>query len=124
MIMAGTDANLPLAVPGFSFHDELQSLHDAGMSNREVLRAATSSPARWLGINTGRVATGYQADLILLDKDPLEDIKHSQDIHAVIARGQFFDRSLLNDLLLAVEAANDRSRKVGIESYRATDAEH
>lgn len=117
MIMAGTDANLPPAVPGFSLHDELQSMYRAGMTNSEVLRSATQTPAQWLGIKSGQVAPGYRADLLLLDNNPLENIEHTRTISTVIANGRVYDRPLLDQMLQAVKVANDRSRKVAIQDY-------
>lgn len=116
-IMAGTDANLPPTVPGFSLHDELISLQKAGMSNVEVLQAATANPAAWLKSNSGKIAPGYEANLVLLDKNPLEDISNTKSIHAVIAKGEVFDRQLLDKILTSVKSANDNSRKVNIDTY-------
>lgn len=116
-IMAGTDANLTPAVPGFSLHDEFESLYNAGMSNAQVLQAATAIPANYLKSNSGKIALGYDASLVLLDKNPLEDISNTQTINTVIARGQVFDRQLLDNILHAVKEANDESRSVDIDSY-------
>lgn len=116
-IMAGTDANLPPTVPGFSLHDELQSLQEAGMSEAQVLQAATSNPAQWLKSNAGKVLPGYDANLVLLDKNPLEDIANTKAIHTVIAKGRVFGRALLDQILAAVRKANDESRTVDIQEY-------
>ncbi|MEX0274096.1 MAG: amidohydrolase family protein [Flavobacteriaceae bacterium] len=116
-IMAGTDTNLPPTVPGFSLHDELISLNNAGMSQAEVLRAATIVPAKWLKSNSGKIAVGYEANLVLLEKNPLVDINNTKSINTVIARGQVFDRHLLDTMLKAVKDANDNSRKVEIKKY-------
>lgn len=118
-IMAGTDANLPPTVPGFSLHDELKSLNKAGMSPAQVLQAATSTPAEWLESNTGTIETGRVANLVLLDKNPLEDIANTTAINMVIAKGQVFDRDLLDQMLVAVKEANDASRTVDISQYRS-----
>ncbi len=118
MIMTGTDANLPLAVPGFSLHDELASLRNAGMTNAEVLKAATSVPAKWLKSNSGKIIPGYEANLVLLEKNPLEDIANTKTINTVIMKGEVFDRDLLNNILAAVKEANDSSRKVDIGKYK------
>lgn len=116
-IMAGTDANLPPTVPGFSLHDELGSLQQAGMTNAQVLKSATAVPATWLKINTGTISVGKSADLVLLDKNPLEDIRYTKAINTVIARGLVFDRILLDKLLAAVRKANDASRTISISYY-------
>lgn len=116
-LMTGTDANLPPTVPGFSLHDEFGSLSRAGLSNAEVLRAATVNPSEWLKSNTGVISAGYEANLVLLDKSPLENISNTRAINTVISRGQIFDRSLLDNILAAVRQANDNSRKVSIDEY-------
>lgn len=116
-IMAGTDANLPVAVPGFSLHDEFISLNHAGMTPAQILNSATVEPARWLDNNAGKVLPGYKANLVLLDKNPLEDISNTQAINSVILNGRLLDRTLLDELLAAVKAANDSSRKIDISQY-------
>lgn len=117
-IMTGTDSNLPPTVPGFSLHDELGSLNNAGMSTAEVLKSSTTIPATWLKSNSGKVLPGYEANLVLLDKNPLTDISNTKAINTVISKGQVFDRNLLDAMLAAVKAANDASRKVNIDEYR------
>lgn len=116
-IMAGTDANLPPAVPGFSLHDEMESLNRAGMTPSQVLRSATSIPAAWLKSNSGKIEPGYEANLVLLDKNPLEDIRNTKSINTVINRGRVFNRNLLNQMLAKVKEANDLSRKVNIDKF-------
>ncbi|MBV1910028.1 MAG: amidohydrolase family protein [Kangiellaceae bacterium] len=71
VVLAGTDANVPIAVPGFSMHDELMSLTNAGMSPSQALLTATAAPANWMKIKSGKIAEGYNADLVLLDANPL-----------------------------------------------------
>lgn len=117
-IMTGTDSNLPPTVPGFSLHDELGSLNRAGMSPSQVLQSATAIPAAWLKSNSGKVSPGYEANLVLLDKNPLDDISNTKAISMVIAKGRVFDRDLLDKMLAAVKDANDASRKVNIDQYR------
>jgi hypothetical protein len=117
-IMTGTDSNLPPTVPGFSLHDELGSLNRAGMSPSQVLQSATVIPATWLKSNSGKISPGYEANLVLLDKNPLEDISNTKAINMVIAKGRVFDRDLLDKMLAAVKDANDASRKVNIDQYR------
>lgn len=116
-IMASTDANLPPLVPGFSLHDEFESLYNAGMSNAQVLQAATTIPATYLKSNSGKIVKGYEANLVLLDKNPLENITNTKTINTVIARGQVFNRALLDSILYAVKEANDLSRKEDISQF-------
>ena len=117
LIMAGTDTNLPPMVPGFSLHDEFLSLANAGMTPADILRSATSVPADWLGNNAGRIEPGRKANLVLLNDNPLQDIGHTRTIQAVFVNGRVFDRRMLDNLLAAVEAANDSSRRENIDRY-------
>ena len=78
-----------------------------GLTEAEVLRAATLEPARYLGaVDTqGTVDAGKVADLVLLSANPLEEIANTQKIEAVVTRGRLFDREALDKLLEAVERA-------------------
>ncbi len=116
-VLAGTDTNLPPTVAGFSLHDEFVSMKNAGMSNVQVLRSATSEPAEWLGSNSGRIAPGLNANLLLLDANPLIDIRNTKTINSVFQNNRMFDRALLDDMLAAVKEANDSSRKKDISHY-------
>jgi len=106
--MAGTDAAPGVYImPGFSLHDELANLVEAGFTPMEALQAATSNPAKFLGIESslGSIEPGKIADLVLLRADPLVDIQNTQKISAVIANGRTFDRESLDNLLKQVETA-------------------
>lgn len=116
-IIAGTDANLPPTVPGFSLHDELQAMQEAGMTKAEVLRSATAIPAQWMGSNTGVIAEGFKANLLLLDQNPLADISYTQSINTVILDGRIYPRAHLDQILKAVKAANDASRTEDISRF-------
>lgn len=100
-IMAGTDAPMPGVYPGFSLHEELQLLVDAGLTPVEALRAATLEPARFLHIEdvSGSVAVGKRADMVLLDADPTRDIRNTRRIRAVVLAGRLLERSQLDALL-------------------------
>lgn len=88
-LLAGTDAGLPFSYPGFSLHDELALLVEAGLSPLDALRAATIAPADYLGERDtmGSVDAGRVADL-LLRRDPLAAIDATRDIAAVVLRGR------------------------------------
>lgn len=116
-IMTGTDANLPVRVPGFSLFDEFESLQAIGMSPAQVLRSSTSIPAEWMDNKAGRIEVGRKANLVLLDDNPLQDIQNTRNINAVVMNGQFFDRALLDEILGAVKMANNTSRKEDISTY-------
>lgn len=110
VLMAGTDTPMPGVYPGYSLHEELALLVAAGLSPREALRAATVQPARFLGIDadSGTIAAGRRADLILLDADPTRDIRNTRRIHAVVLDGRLLTREALDELL--TDAARAQSR--------------
>jgi imidazolonepropionase-like amidohydrolase len=91
-IAVGTDYGPHLTAPGISVHAELQQLARSGLSNDEVLIAATRTPAAILGRSQtlGRIAAGYAADLLLLAQDPRQDLASLQQIDAVIADGRLY----------------------------------
>jgi imidazolonepropionase-like amidohydrolase len=78
-------------------HDELALLVRAGLTPMQALRAATYEPAAYLGAldSLGTIRPGRAADLVLLDRDPLADIRNTRSISAVIARGRVLDRAAL-----------------------------
>lgn len=100
-ILAGTDTPMPLVYPGFSLHKELELLVESGLSAADALRAATIWPAEFLGLSesSGSIAVGQRADLLLLDDNPLSDIRHTQRIRAVVLDGRLLQRGQLNALL-------------------------
>ncbi|MGK2963698.1 MAG: amidohydrolase family protein [Gemmatimonadaceae bacterium] len=112
-ILAGTDAMNPYAFPGFSLHDELALLVDAGMTPLAALQAATSSAATFMGrsADLGSVTTGKLADLVLLDANPLQDIYNTQKIRAVIAAGRLFRRADLDQLLAEAAASSSQEKE-------------
>lgn len=67
----------------------------------EALQAATLRPAEFLGLadKLGTVTPGKQADLVLLEANPLDDIRNTQKIRAVVVRGRYLDRAALDALL-------------------------
>lgn len=115
ILMAGTDANNAVAAPGFSLHDELKALVDAGMTPAQSLRAATATPAEWMHNGAGRIAPGYRADLVLLNANPLDDIENTRHIEAVVVGGRVIDYTKREAMLEAVRQANERSRSASIE---------
>jgi cytosine/adenosine deaminase-related metal-dependent hydrolase len=108
LVVAGTDALNPGCVPGFSMHDELAMLVDAGLTNSEALAAATRLPAQWMGMSDSRgtIEIGKRADLVLLDADPLESIGNTRRIAGVIVNGQWLPRAQLDRMLASVAAHN------------------
>ena len=105
--MAGTDTAPGIYVmPGFSLHDELANFVEAGFSPMEALATATSNPAKFFDKDDmGAIAPGNVADLVLLDQSPLQDIRNSTKIQAVVADGRYYDRAHLDQMLAGVEQA-------------------
>lgn len=109
-IMVGTD----YIAPGLDVHRELEQLVRAGLTPRQALMAATVTPAEYAGQSHlyGDVAPGRMADLLLLDGNPLDDIRNTQRLAAVIFNGTVYDRPALEGLREHVKT-NARSWSVG-----------
>ena len=105
-ILAGTDTGDPQTVPGFSLHDELVLLVRAGLTPLEAIQASTRNAARSLGVENrfGTIEKGKAADLVLLDADPLADIRNTTRISMVVLRGKPYSRVQLNGLVRQVQA--------------------
>ncbi len=110
-ILVGTDFGNPFIFPGISVHEEMELLVEAGLTPLAAVQAATINPARYLGItdSLGTVSEGKLADLVLLDANPLEDIRHTRRIAAVVLNGRLLRRHELDALLNEVQkqSAND-----------------
>ncbi len=89
-ILAGTDAPYPGVLPGESLHAELELLVQAGMTPLEAIRAATVSAAECLrqADRVGSICEGLLADLVLLDRNPADDIRHTRAVRAVLVGGR------------------------------------
>jgi hypothetical protein len=98
--MAGTDTPIGFLIPGLSLHQEIQELHESGLSELEAIQTATINPAKYFNLENslGRIKSGFIADLIILDKNPLESISNTKSIHAVIKEGHLMNRSYLDSL--------------------------
>ena len=109
-ILAGTDTGNPFCFPGFSLHEELALLVIAGLTPVEALRAATLNPAKFFGLDQtlGTIEQGKIADLVLLDANPLLDVRNTQKINAVVSNGRLFDRKALDKMLGEAEVAANR----------------
>jgi len=90
-LLAGTDTPNPYTYPGFSLHEELELLVSAGLSPMEALQTATLRAAEFLGTERsfGSVEEGKIANLVLLDANPLEDIRNTEKIRGVVFHGNF-----------------------------------
>jgi imidazolonepropionase-like amidohydrolase len=106
-LLLGSDSPQVFNVPGYSLHRELDVLVEAGLSPYEALRTGTVAVADFLGSNGGRVSVGRDADLVLLDANPLQDIKHVRRIHGVLLRGTWHSADALSDRLARYAGSND-----------------
>lgn len=100
-LLAGTDLGNACLGAGFSLHDELEHLVEAGLGTYEALRTTTANPARYLGLSDslGFVQPGMLADLVLLDANPLIDIRNTRRVVGVAVDGQWLDHSALEEML-------------------------
>jgi imidazolonepropionase-like amidohydrolase len=110
-LLVGSDVAVLNIYPGFSIHDEMALfVSEIGMTPAEVIERATWRSARFLRISdsVGAIARGKVADLVLLEANPLEDIRNTRRIAAVILRGTLYDGNGIKQILAAVRAAPDR----------------
>ena len=100
-VLPGSDFPNPVMIPGASLHEELVLLVRAGLTPAEALRSATQNPAIYLGMtdSLGTIATGKSADLVLLDANPLADIRNVSRVHSVWRGGRYLSRGAI-DLML------------------------
>lgn len=107
-LLAGTDTPGFGTFPGLSLHRELELFVEAGLSPYQALKTATVNAAKYTGrLNElGTIEKGKLADLVILDANPLEDIRNTQKIRAVILNGTLFDRHRLDELLKLTAAGS------------------
>jgi imidazolonepropionase-like amidohydrolase len=89
LITTGTDFPLPWVTPGVALHREMLLIHNSGISANDVITIATRNGAEALGIldEVGTIEVGKQADFVILDADPLEDIRNTREIEKVYLGG-------------------------------------
>lgn len=106
-LLLGSDAPQVFNVPGFSLHHELGFLVSAGLTPFEALQTGTTAVAEFLGTNTGAVVVGRDADLVLLDANPLLDISNTRRVHGVMLRGNWHSSTELENRLAAFATQQD-----------------
>lgn len=108
-LLVGTDFayDNPYTYPGISVHEEMKNLTECGLSNGEALKAATLNPAKYLNAldYLGTVSANKMANLIILNKNPLDNIENTNTIEVVISNGKLFNRKKLDNMFLEVENA-------------------
>jgi imidazolonepropionase-like amidohydrolase len=110
-LLAGTDITIPYTYPGFSLHDELGLLVEAGLTPMQAIETATTNAARLLGLSKtwGRLEPGYTANLIVLNANPVQDIANTKKIDSVIVNGKLLERPQLDQLLQEAKVVKTRS---------------
>jgi imidazolonepropionase-like amidohydrolase len=110
--LAGVDLPNHYLYPGFSLHDELALFVQAGLTPMEALQTATINPAKFLGTtdSLGTIEKGKIADVVLLDANPLTDIRNTQKINAVFVNGKYLPKQKLQQMVLEVEIAANKKR--------------
>ena len=102
-IIAGSDAAAlnTYVYPAESIIEELEIFQEAGLTPLQILQSATINGARYFGIEskTATIEAGKNADLVLLDENPLQNIQALRSIRGVMARGIYFDRNALDAIL-------------------------
>jgi imidazolonepropionase-like amidohydrolase len=104
-MLLGSDSPQTYNIPGFATHRELVAMVAAGLTPYEALRTATAAPAEFFGARGkfGTIVVGAEADLVLLESDPLQDIGNTRSIEGVMVRGRWLDRAYLDGGLRDVE---------------------
>lgn len=100
-LVAGTDASVAMVIPGYSLQEEMRLLHDAGLSRAQVLAAATRDAAICMGggAEFGTIRVGKRADLLLLTRNPLEDLSALTAPAGIMARGRWLTSAQLTQQL-------------------------
>jgi len=95
----GTDAGNPLTLHGASVFREMDAMAAAGLTPMDVLVSATRTAARAMGRDDiGTLEPGKQADLVVLDADPLADIRNTAQIRYTVINGKLYDSMTMNEV--------------------------
>ena len=99
--LAGSDTGNPNIYPGFTLHDELALFVEAGFTELEALQTATLNPAIFVEREDelGSIAEGKIANILILDKNPMENIENTLTINGLVRRGEYLNKTELNKLL-------------------------
>jgi imidazolonepropionase-like amidohydrolase len=106
-IALGTDSPQLYSVPGFSIEREMRSMAAAGLTAQQILSEATREPARYFGAEQefGTVAPGQRADLLLLNANPLADLRNIAKRAGVMVNGRWLPQADIQARLERIAAA-------------------
>ena len=110
-VLMGTDAPQLFSVPGFSLHRELERMRDAGMSPYAIIKSGTKNVGDYFANEDtfGTIAVGQRADMLLVNDNPLEDVKHIQARSGVMVRGHWLSEEAIQDRLDKIAASHGRA---------------
>ena len=117
LLTAGSDANMFGMVPGYSLHEELQSLVKAGFSTKQALKSVTQNAAAFMQNSSGRLEAGLPSDLVVLRNNPLESISNTRSIEMVIANTHQINHDDIRKLLDAIEELYDKHRSIELPEF-------
>jgi len=100
-LLIGTDALIPSTVPGVSIHDELEELVAAGLTPYQALKISTTNVFEFLGEldKSGTISTGKETNLVLLEKNPLENISHTKMISGILIKNTWISKKVIKNKL-------------------------
>ncbi|MFM7428787.1 MAG: amidohydrolase family protein, partial [Flammeovirgaceae bacterium] len=123
-VTTGSDSGFIFQLYGFAYIRELEMLREAGFHPLEVIRSATLNGAEALGVadKIGTVEAGKLADLIILDKNPLENLHNTNSVNKVMKNGRLYDGNTLDEVYPTVRKApsfaNEQAVPAGVPGIK------
>lgn len=100
LIIAGSDMGIRFVLPGIALHEELEHYANAGLTPFRTLKTATINPAKFMSDDlSGRIESGYKADLVLLNSNPLDNVSNTEDIAGVMKDGRWLSYDNIEEVL-------------------------